>query len=181
MMWQLQMLNRFSPLNLKRKVVRGLVCLGLVACYFAATPLYAKTGDRNQRIDIKADKTEYLSKTGVQRLSGNVEITQGTMSIKANEISVYLKDNRLARIEGSGAPIRFEQENDAGEPVVGEANSIDYNAIGGTLVLTGNARLTQPRQELNSGRIVFDLNQQTVKADGGNSGRVSISIQPPKQ
>jgi len=146
----------------------------------ALTVASAKTDDPNQPIDVSADRSEYDDKAGIQRLIGNVEITQGTMQITATEVAIHLKDNRLARIEGSGSPIRFEQLNDADELVVGEANRIDYNATEGTLVLSGNARLQQPRQELNSNRIEFDVRAQTVKADGGDSGRVSIRIQPPK-
>jgi len=180
-MWQFRMLNKHARARTAQRQLSVALCIALLtAGFLTPASLTAKTGDRNQRIDINADKTEYLSKSGIQKLSGNVEITQGTMNISADEISIHLKDNRLARIEGTGSPIRFEQENDAGEPVVGEATAIDYNAISGTLVLSGKARLTQPRQELKSSRIVFDLNAQSVKADGGNSGRVSISIQPPK-
>lgn len=143
---------------------------------------HAKTGDATQPIDVSADRSEYDDKARVQRLIGNVEIVQGTMKITAQEIAIHLDDeNRLARIEGNGTPIRFEQLNDADENIVGEANSIDYNAIDGSLVLSGNANLKQPRQELNSNQIVFNSRTQTVKADGGNSGRVSIRIQPPKE
>jgi len=164
----------------KPKNSRQLIAVALALLLSVASFAFAKTGDQNEPIDVSADRSEYDDKAGIQRLVGNVEITQGSMKIKAEEIAIHLKDNRLARIEGSGTPIQFEQLNDANEPIVGEANAIDYNAIDGTLVLTGNARLKQPRQELNSGRIVFNSRAQTVKADGGGNGRVSIRIQPPK-
>jgi len=73
------------------------------------------------------------------------------MKITAEEIAIHLKDKRLARIEGKGSPISFEQLNNADD-----------------------------RQELNSNRIVFNSREQTVKAEGGESGRVSIRIQPPQ-
>jgi len=130
--------------------------------------------------DVSADRSEYDDKAGIQRLIGNVEITQGSMKIQAQEISIYLQENRLSRIEGTGSPIRFEQLNDADQTIVGEANSINYDAVDGTLILIGNARLKQPRQELNSNQIVFNSRNQTVKAEGGNTGRVSIRIQAPK-
>lgn len=140
----------------------------------------AKDGDENRPIDVNADRSEYDDKAGIQRLSGNVEIVQGSLKITAEEIAIHLKDRRLARIEGSGNPIRFEQLNNADEPIVGEATTIDYNAIDGTLILTGSARLKQPRQELNSNRIVFNSRAQTVQADGGDKGRVTLRIQPPQ-
>ena len=151
----------------------------LLISLLAAT-VQAKDGDENQPIDVNADRSEYDDKAGIQRLIGNVEIVQGSLKITAQEIAIHLKDNRLSRIEGSGNPIRFEQLNNADESIVGEANAIDYNAIDGTLILTGAATLKQPRQELNSDRIVFNSRAETVQADGGDKGRVSIRIQPPK-
>jgi len=154
--------------------------LGAILALLLGTSVFAKTGDESQPIDVSADRSEYDDKAGIQRLIGNVEIVQGSMKIRADEIAIHLKDNRLAKIEGNGSPIRFEQLNDLNETIVGEANSIDYNAADGTLILAGEARLQQPRQELNSSRIVFNSRAQTVKAEGGNQGRVSIRIQPPE-
>ncbi len=168
-------------MTLQHRILNKIALQAIVlALSVFATLAYAKKGDENQPIDVSADRSEYDDKAGIQRLVGNVEIVQGSMKIKAQEIAIHLKENRLARIEGDGNPIRFEQLNDANESIVGEANSIDYNAVDGTLILIGNARLKQPRQELNSNRIVFNSRAQTVKADGGDQGRVSIRIQPPK-
>lgn len=159
---------------------RSLSLLLIISCLCSATA-DAKSGDETQPIDVSADRSEYDDKARVQRLIGNVEIVQGTMKISAEEIAIYLNDaNELARIEGNGTPIRFEQLNDLNETIVGTANGIDYNALDGTLILSGNASLKQPRQELNSNQIVFNSRAQTVKADGGDNGRVSIRIQPPE-
>ncbi|MBX2825351.1 MAG: lipopolysaccharide transport periplasmic protein LptA [Gammaproteobacteria bacterium] len=141
----------------------------------------AKTSDFEQAIDVKADRSEFNEKAGVQILSGNVEITQGTMLIKADSIEVTLKDNKLSTIEGQGSPIRFQQENDEGELIVGECQTILYEAENGRLTLKGSATLSEPKQNLRSDRIVFDSISQTVIAEGGKTGRVSITIQPPDQ
>ncbi len=140
---------------------------------------HARKSDFSQPIDVSADRSEYDERAGVQTLIGNVEITQGTMTIKADKIAIKLVDNQLSRIEGSGSPIQFQQENEAGELVTGTANSIDYDAVNGSLILTGSATLSQPRQRLQSERIVFNSTEQKVSAEGGNKGRVSIRIQPP--
>ncbi len=141
---------------------------------------WARKSDFSQPIDVSADRSEFDEKAGVQVLIGNVEISQGTMRIKADRIAITLKNNRLSRIDGSGSPIQFQQENEAGELVTGEANEINYNAEDGSLVLTGKATLKQPRQRLQSERIVFNSTEQKVSAEGGESGRVSIRIQPPE-
>lgn len=154
----------------------------ILACVIALaqTPAHARQSDLAKAIDVRADKSEYDEKAGTQTLSGNVEITQGTMKIKADKISISLQDNALSKIEGTGSPIRFEQENEEGELMQGEAKRIIYDAVEGTLILQGSATLTQPRQNLVSEQITFNSRTQKVSAEGGgDSGRVTIQIQPP--
>lgn len=156
------------------------LCLALLAVLLLSNSAHARKSDFTKPIDVNADRSEFDEKAGVQVLIGNVEIIQGTMLIKADRISISLdENNQLNTIEGSGSPIQFKQENEAGEPVTGQANSIKYNAKNGSLVLAGNATLTQPRQRLQSERIVFNSTEQKVSAEGGEKGRVSIRIQPP--
>lgn len=163
--------------------------LGLTTCLCAllylsivtSTGAYAKEDDLKQPIDVRADKSEFDEKAGLQTLSGNVEITQGTLRILADSISIALKNNALHTITGTGTPIEFRQENDSGELMVGEAKRISYNATNGTLTLEGAAKLTKPRQNLVSERITFDARTQKVSAEGGGeTGRVNIQILPPE-
>ena len=140
----------------------------------------ARQSDRNKPIDVSADSSEFDEKSGLQSLSGNVQITQGTMQINADFIAISLENNALSKIEGRGSPIRFTQENEAGELMQGEAREIIYDAIKGTLTLKGGASLKQPTQSITSEQIFFDSQTQKVSAEGGgNDGRVSIQIQPP--
>lgn len=146
----------------------------------SAQAVTARQSDLNKPIDVRADSSEFDEKAGVQTLTGNVQITQGTMQINADYIAISLKDNALSKIEGSGSPIRFVQENETGELMEGEAREIVYDAVNGTLILKGSARLAQPRQNLTSEQITFNTQTQKVSADGGGAkGRVNIQIQPP--
>lgn len=151
----------------------------LVSCFILASTAQAKKSDLGEPIDVSADRSEYDEVRGVQTLIGNVEITQGTMKISAERIDIFLKNNQLSKIEGTGTPVRYEQQNEAGELVVGEANSISYDAIDSILILSGGATLSQPKQELKSERIEFNASTQKVSAEGGSNGRVNIRIQPP--
>lgn len=143
-------------------------------------PSTARQSDRTQPIDVRADSSEFDEKAGVQTLTGNVQISQGTMQISADFIAITLKDNALSKIQGRGSPIRFSQENEAGETMQGEASEIIYDALEGSLTLQGTASLNQPKQSLTSEKITFNTQTQKVTADGGGEdGRVSIQIQPP--
>lgn len=156
----------------------------LLALLFIAGPglLVARESDLSQPIDVRADRSEFDERAGTQTLSGNVEISQGSMRIRADRIVIELENNALSTITGTGEPIRFEQENELGELMQGEAGRIRYDAQAGTLILEGQATLSQPRQQLVSERITFDARTQKVSAEGGpQEGRVSIQIQPPDE
>ena len=168
------------PRPRRRAGIAALALALLALC--RALPGEARESDLRQAIEVSAERSEFDQRAGTQVLIGDVEISQGTMRISADRVAIRLVDSRLARIEGSGSPIRFEQENDAGEKMVGEARAIDYDANGGTLVLSGAATLRRPGQRLTSERIVFDVRSQKVSAEGGTAergGRVSIRIEPP--
>lgn len=175
-------------MNLKRhwfrltlfKPMASLVVMSCLA--LPASSLMARESDLEQPIDVSADRSEYDDKAGTQKLIGNVEIRQGTMRITADSIAITLKNNALARIDGKGSPIQFEQENEAGELMKGEAGEINYNAVEGTLVLSGEATLSQPKRNLKSERIEFNVRTQKVSAEGSkDTGRVTIRIEAPKR
>lgn len=174
-------MNMKKPVTPTQQRIKSgiLAALTLLLSFALFQSVYARQSDFSQPIDVSADRSEYDEKAGVQVLFGNVEISQGTMVIKADRIAITLVDNQLSRIEGSGSPIQFQQENETGELVTGEANAIDYDAVTGSLILSGSATLSQPRQRLKSERIVFNSTEQKVSAEGGDNGRVSIRIQPP--
>ncbi len=167
-----------TNLNTKTNSAFVILTFFLVVSLFSSSAS-AKKGDISQPIDVSADRSEFDEQKGIQSLIGNVEIKQGTMVIKASKIEIYLKNNRLNKIEGVGDPIIFEQKNEADELVSGRADSISYDASTGTLILIGNATLSQPRQQLKSQRIVFDSTKQKVSAEGGDNGRVNIRIEAP--
>lgn len=172
----MKLIERHSAATLLRAAALTL----LMSCAFTTVPAaIAAESDFSQPIDVSADRSEFNQKTGKQVLSGNVEIRQGSMLIKADNIDVILKDNKLSVIEGQGSPIVFQQLNELGELVTGSCDAISYDAVNGILTMTGNAELKQPKQQLKSDTIVFNSINQSIVAQGGESGRVSITIQPP--
>lgn len=164
-------------MNRPLQLISTLLLTTSVLCASAALAL---EGDLTKPIEVQADKSEFDEKAGTQTLSGNVEITQGSMIITADSIAIALKDNALHTISGTGNPISFQQETELGDIMKGEAQSIIYDALAGTLTLKGAATLSQPRQNLVSDLIVFDARTQKVNAQGGGAtGRVNIRILPP--
>ena len=165
-----------------RRRALALALVAAAAC--AADAARARESDLSEPVDVSADRSEFDERAGIQTLEGNVDIRQGTLRIRADRIEIRLEDGRLSGIDGAGSPIRFEQEDDAGRPMRGEARRIRYDAVAGNLVLEGGATLSRPQQSLASERITFDARTQRVSAEGGDGegggdGRVTIRIEPP--
>lgn len=143
-------------------------------------PGQALKSDRSQPVRIRAHKAVIDEKTGTSTYTGNVIVTQGTLRITADRIIVYRKDRHLTRIVANGAPATFRQrvENRKGY-VRGQARNMEYLAGRNVVVLRNKARLRQAGNLFRSGRIVYDLNRDRVRAGAGGNGRVDITIEPP--
>ena len=140
--------------------------------------LMARADDRTKPININADASEYDERAGTQVLSGNVEISQGSMVIKADRIVVELRNNALYRISGSGNPIRFQQITDNDELMRGQSNEISYNTQTSEITFKGNAEFERPGQKFTGHTISYNMAELTFRAAGNQKGRVNIVLQP---
>lgn len=134
--------------------------------------------DGSQPISVQADQSDFDEKAGIQRLTGNVEITQGTLSVKADSIQIELKDGALLKIIGEGSPIRFRQQTETGATMSGQSNRIEYNTQTTQITFSGDARFERPGQKLSGNSITYNMSDLTFKASGDKKGRVSIILQP---
>ena len=151
-----------------------------VGCLFMPVNAVAQTADYTKPINVKADTSEYNDRLGTQILSGNVEVTQGSMSIFADRIEIEIKNGTLFRINGTGSPIRFQQMTQDNQLIRGECNEIVYNTETSNITFKGNASFERPGQELSGHTIDYNLSELTFKASGNQQGRVNITLQPGK-
>lgn len=155
--------------------------LWLIIISLTSTPCFADKNDKNQPISVNADRSEFDERKGIQILEGNVEIDQGSLSIRAAKITLYMKKNQLSKIVGQGQPITIHQVDNQGEAVNASSKKFTYDVPKSHLILIGNAVLEQPRQSLKGARIEYNTATQSIIADGGGKGRVNIVIQPATQ
>ncbi|WP_295364890.1 lipopolysaccharide transport periplasmic protein LptA [Arenimonas sp.] len=150
----------------------------LLAALLAAAPVLAKSSDRNQPMDISADRTDaQLGDDSVSVLEGNVRIRQGTLEVDAQRAEVHRAAGDTNRIVLTGAPAVLRQVSDAGEPMEANASRIVYMLADETMMLTGNVVITQPRGTLRGETVKYDIN--TGRLDGGGDGaRVQMRILP---
>jgi lipopolysaccharide export system protein LptA len=155
-------------------ILHSLLAAVALACVL---PAYAEKADREKPISFTSDTGEvnYEKKTGV--LTGNVVITQGTLTIKANRIDFKQNaDNSLSAV-ATGNPISFRQKRDDTEGYYeGWAQRAEYDGTKEELQLFDNAILKRGTDEIRSNYISYNSATEQFKAEG----RAATSPVPPE-
>lgn len=145
---------------------------------------WALRSDRQQPIDIKADRVEVDQRKQVSHYIGNVRLEQGSLKITADDVVVYMVNGKLQKIVITGKPARFEQqpENNS-EVVTSQADNMEYYASKERLLLKNNAEVNQGGNLFRGDFIEYDTLTSTVKANKADNSqsRVHAIIQPAKQ
>ena len=156
------------------------VCLLCLVWPLPAT-LLAKPDDQTQPIRLQADRVEIDEKKSTSLYLGHVQMEQGTLKIKADEVLVMMKEGRVDKIIIKGKPATFEQQP-AKQPdiVYSKADYMEYFADNQRLILKTNAEVTQGQNLFRGDHIEYDTRNSLVKAhkDPNSDGRVTAIIQP---
>ncbi len=156
-----------------------ILVIGLLLAGPLGAAVKGAAGDPKAPIRIFADQVKVDPNTHISTYSGHVELSQGEMKLTASQVTVYLKDGQLDRLEASGAPARFSTVLEDGKPAVGEARKILFKAAAQRLVLQGDGRLEQGGNRVVNDHIEFDLESGNLTAGGKAArGRVEVTIQP---
>ena len=137
--------------------------------------------DRDQPINIVADRATVNEKTGNNVYEGNVYLQQGSLVLQGSKMTVQLADNTIDTLVLTGDPATYQQRPDGKEfDQHAEAGRIEFYANEDRIILLGNARAWQSGgKKINSDRIVFDLKSDTVNAGNSKPGdRVQITLPP---
>ena len=145
-----------------------------------APPCLALAGDRDQPMLIEADRAELDDVRGVSIYRGKVKVTQGSMVLAGDTITVYSKGSDVTRVVVEGSPATYRQRPDGKDKdVFAKARHMEYTRDPDKVILVGDAEVTQAGDVLRSDRIVYDITHDKVEAGGTESGqRVRITLQP---
>lgn len=157
-----------------------------------ALPAAAVKADRDQPLSFAADAARVDEAQKLNILSGNVEISKGTMVVKADRVEIRQNADgtqSAAAFGGPGGKAYFSQKRDGvNESIEGEAERVDYDGKADTVRFTGKAvmrRLKDARtsDEVSGQTIVYDNRTSVFQVLGSNtpgvsSGRVRGVITP---
>lgn len=170
--------KKYSAASNTRRQIKNCIAMSTL---LISSLSFALPSDRNQAIELNADRATYNQKTGVTTYEGDVTIKQGTVLIQAGSLVAQLnpKTNQIQTITANGKPAKFQQQISADKGVArGEGQSVVYNADTGIVTLTGNAYLTQDGASFRGNVLRYSMNAGDIEALGNSQRRVQLIIPP---
>jgi lipopolysaccharide export system protein LptA len=157
-----------------------LILLSTLSLCLPINHALALADDREQPINVSADRAYKNDKEGTTIYEGNVIITQGSIRISGNKISIFDTDGTVSKMVAKGTPAKFKQKPDpTSDDVIANGSTIEYDVSKETLLLLENALLKQDGGTTNSNKITYDMNTAVVNA-GDATGRVIMVLEPSK-
>lgn len=162
---------------------KGLLWLVIALVILIPGTASALKSDKDKPISIEADSVDIDDRNGVAIYKGRVELSQGTIKMKADSVTVTSREGQTDHIRARGNPVHFEQQPDGEKGLIkARANTIEYDSNGEITYLIGNAVLNQGKDSFKSDRIIYDRTKAVVKGGASAKGkqRVKVTIQSQK-
>ena len=187
------MLTSASVAALVRPLGRGLSTSLLAVGLVSAPAVWAEKADRTQPLHFAADNARVEEGQRLNVLTGNVDITKGTMAIRADRVEIRQNPDgtqSATATGGQGGRSYFKQKRDGVEELIeGESEKIFYDGRDDTVHFTGRAVMRRlvagvASDEVNGQAIRYDNKTGVYQVMGGgplggaSTGRVRGVISP---
>lgn len=162
----------------------------LAGALVVAAPARAEKADRDKPVNIEADRMAYDDLRQVNVFEGNVTLTQGTLIIRADKLTVRQDPEGFQHgtaDKGPGGFAYFRQKREGlDEFVEGWGERIEYDARNEKADLISKARVLRGGDEVLGSHITYDGRTEFYNVRGGGEtrsannpdGRVRAVIQP---
>jgi lipopolysaccharide export system protein LptA len=155
--------------------------ISIVATGFAIpTAINAADTKKNKPIKVYAQTIEIDDRTGTALYLGDVSLTDGVLSIKADKIEAKFVEGEIETFDAYGKPITVDNRpEEAEQEMHATADRLKYYVKSRKLDLFGNVTLLQGESKLRCPEMHYDLDARRFRAKGNDAqGRCFISIQP---
>ena len=147
---------------------------------------WALKNDTSQPVQIVADHLTVDQKTMTSTFTGNVVITQGSLTANSNSATANQDTSGYKMVHLIGTPVTFSQKEDDGDMLYGQCNYFDYNTKNNLAILTGRARVNKGGNLVMGDKLTYNTQTQIYNAISNNangvnstkSGRVTVILQP---
>ena len=154
-----------------------LLLLSLPAVLTQALP-----DDRKQPIHITADKALRDEKKGVTVYNGHVQLTQGSLELEADTLTIYHTSEDAEEIIAEGRPAKMRQQPALEKAIVNaHANVIHYFRTEERVLLQTNASIDQDGAVVTGNSIEYLIAKQliTAESDQTQAGNKVVVVIPP--
>ncbi|HEY2627511.1 MAG TPA: lipopolysaccharide transport periplasmic protein LptA [Usitatibacter sp.] len=153
---------------------------------------WAERADRDKNIVANADNGYADDALHTTTFEGNVIITQGTMRITANKVTVKEDADRHKFYVAYGTPVTFRQKKDnVDEYIEGYALRAEFDDLNDIVKLYEKARVISNANVINGEYIQYDMRKELAEVQGAPPGtrlapgevppRVKVTIVPAKK
>jgi lipopolysaccharide export system protein LptA len=164
---------------MSRSVAHNAACIALALALAAPGPNLAQQADTELPLNVEADRAELNEATGIGVYRGDVRITQGSMLLKADTVTVIAPERRLQKVIAEGDRSTFRQTTASGQVLWAEASRMEYEPLEDRITLLGEAVLRRAENRFAAERIVYHIERQVVDADDPEgAGRVKMTLVP---
>ena len=145
----------------------------------------AEQADSTKPTQVEANRMTADDARRTNVFEGNVVVTRGTLTIRADRIVVRQDKNGNQYASATGNPVRFRQRQDPKPPdkegvwLEGEAKRIELDDAAGKVELFESARVNRGGDEVAGDYILVDQKSDFFTVTPGKGqGRVRMTLQP---
>ena len=166
------------------KMVLGALLAGSAGAAAAQAVSALKNHNANAPVDFAADRIELQDRADRAVLTGNVQITQGDMRLRADRVTIAYNSaaqTDVTRMDASGGVILTSRSETArGQFAIYDLRSRLVTMVGGVVLSRAG------QGETRGNRMVLNMNTGFATLDGGSiggsgGGRVTGRFSPPKR
>jgi len=168
-----------------------IVCVHIIILSIA-TNAFSEEADRSKAIEIESDTMTIDDAKSISIYKGDVILTQGTLKIKANELTVREDSQGFQHSTAIGKPTTFKQKRNGGQGYIeGRADRIEYDGHMDKVHLYINASVKRGNDTVFGDYIMYDTNAEFAQALSGSTrnengdevkkGRTRVIIKPKQE
>ena len=127
--------------------------------------VFAEKADRDKPIELESDTMTSDDSKNTSVYTGNVILTQGTLLIKADELTIREDNQGFQHSTSTGNPTNFKQKREGkNEYIEGSAQRIEYDGRMDKVHLYSKAWVKKGEDVVYGDYIMYDANAEFAKA-----------------
>jgi lipopolysaccharide export system protein LptA len=150
----------------------------------APHPAWAERADRDKPVNIEADRITVDDAKKIQVFEGNVQLSQGTLVIRAEKLVVTQDANGYQKgvaYAGGGRAANFRQKRDGkDEYVEGDAERIEHDSKAEKTELFNKAHIKSGLDEVHGQYISYDAKSENYLVSGSTPAGTTQSAPPER-